>query len=336
MENFEDDRVKTRRFGGNFENAETRVAAEDVSKGVVGSQLREKQVVIDEIEEETNRVPPYGLHPYSYELPFSENVLRGGQLNGWECVMNSTVMWSWGAVLGKLLLGSFNQLEIHNQEKWDRFVYNRPSDTPLVTVANHTCNIDDPALIACMLKYKMALQARKMRWTLGAREIMFDKNKVFDWLFANGKVIPIIRGHGVHQPAMNFALQRLNLGEWVHIFPEGKVTVEGTGRLKWGVGRLLSECKKMPIVVPFWHVGMENYLFQTKRVPFAKWLPNRKQKMTVVVGDPVEYEHVLDECRQDGKPPEYTRKVVTACIEAKFKDLKAKAEYLHATRLAKS
>ena len=51
-------------------------------------------------------------------------------------------------------------------------------------------------------------------------------------------------------------------GDWLHIFPEGKVSKDGElGRLKWGLGKLLCDVEEMggqqPIVLPFWHSGME-------------------------------------------------------------------------------
>jgi monolysocardiolipin acyltransferase len=49
---------------------------------------------------------------------------------------------------------------------------------------------------------------------LGAQEICFA-NTFLSIFFTCGKTIPIIRGNGVYQDAMDFALQKLNGGEWV-------------------------------------------------------------------------------------------------------------------------
>ena len=41
----------------------------------------------------------------------------------------------------------------------------------------------------------------------------------------------------------------------------GKINLEDTvTRWKWGVGRLIAESTKTPIVIPLWHVGMEDIL----------------------------------------------------------------------------
>ena len=50
-----------------------------------------------------------------------------------------------------------------------------------------------------------------------------------------------------------------------HIAPpfttSGKINLENAvTRWKWGVGRLIAECTKTPIVIPVWHVGMEDIL----------------------------------------------------------------------------
>lgn len=36
-----------------------------------------------------------------------------------------------------------------------------------------------------------------------------------DVFFKLGKTLPVVRGEGIHQPVMKFALDRLNQNEWV-------------------------------------------------------------------------------------------------------------------------
>jgi 1-acyl-sn-glycerol-3-phosphate acyltransferase len=60
---------------------------------------------------------------------------------------------------------------------------------------------------------------------------------------------------------MDFAVDRLNEGHWLHLYPEGKVNVNKENmRIKWGVGRLIAECKVPPIIVPIYHFGMDSLL----------------------------------------------------------------------------
>ena len=55
---------------------------------------------------------------------------------------------------------------------------------------------------------------------------------------------------------MNEAIEQLNKGSWLHIFPEGKINMEKDYiRLKWGVGRLIADAAQAPVVLPFCHFG---------------------------------------------------------------------------------
>lgn len=45
--------------------------------------------------------------------------------------------------------------------------------------------------------------------------------------FANGKTLPVERGSSVHQPVIGTAARLLARGDWLHVFPEGKVQPAG-------------------------------------------------------------------------------------------------------------
>lgn len=54
-----------------------------------------------------------------------------------------------------------------------------------------------------------------------------------------GRCVPIVRGEGVYQKGVDFCIEKLAENQWVHIFPEGKVTPTPI-RIKWGVARMVS------------------------------------------------------------------------------------------------
>lgn len=74
--------------------------------------------------------------------------------------------------------------------------------------------------LTAMMKWRQVLNGKRLRWVLVADEICFT-SKVMALFFSLGKAIPVIRGEGIYQTPMDFALDKIDQGGWVHIFPEG-------------------------------------------------------------------------------------------------------------------
>lgn len=226
---------------------------------------------------------------------------------------------------GKLFLSLGNNVKVFNREIFTKVAYERSPTTPLITICNHTSMIDDPFLLSYLCGRKLLFSANLMRWSLGAKEIMCT-NRLTSFITAHGKVIPTVRGEGIYHPAITYAIKQLNRGQWIHIFPEGKITLEPI-RLKWGIGRMIMECVDPPIILPYWHCGMED-VFPT----VLPYYPRLGKNVTVVYGEPIRYHDVLKQCLADKLPEDMTRKAVTDCIQDGLYKLKPEAERLHLQR----
>ncbi|PWN47666.1 acyltransferase-domain-containing protein [Violaceomyces palustris] len=157
----------------------------------------------------------------------------------------------------------------------------------LLTYCNHISVLDEPTIWGA-LPWKMFRDERTTRWTLGASDVMFT-NKFLSHFFNIGQVIETHRGGGIFQPAIDNAISKLEAGKWIHLFPEGYVNVSRTTelrRFKWGIGRMIMEAKKMPVVVPMWISGFDRMMPEPRPPP--KLLPRLGAKVSITFGEPID------------------------------------------------
>jgi monolysocardiolipin acyltransferase len=97
-------------------------------------------------------------------------------------------------------------------------------------------------------------------------------------------------------------------GSWLHIYPEGGVwqnnvlggrmngTEQVKGKLKWGIGKLIAHAPVAPVVIPYFHLGMEKVLPQdpvTKDVQTRFLIPGHRVK--VIFGDELHFDDLIVE-----------------------------------------
>lgn len=235
-------------------------------------------------------------------------------------------LYSIGRVFIVTLIGSvystlikrFNQFEYIDGHKLDPFIANRPKGTPLITVSNHSSVVDDPGLASAIVPMSVLMDPRKMRWTVCTEEICFDDPKIGAF-FGLGKGIPILRGGSIHQKGIATLMQRANSGDWVHLFPEGRCWQEhghplrdeqgrwcsASGRcgkpwtkigpLKWGIGKVVANSEKKPIVVPIYHQGFNDIAPHglDNSLLYINFFKN--VHVTAKVGDPLDFTDLIEE-----------------------------------------
>ena len=168
-----------------------------------------------------------------------------------------------------------------------------------------------------------------MRWAVAAHNICFTR-RFHSWFFAYGKSVPVVRGDGVYQPGVDFMIDRLNEGHCVHLYPEGQVNLNKDNmRIKWGVGRLIAESKIPPIVIPIYHLGMDSILPNKK-----PYIPKIGQKVTLVIGKPIDMTKTLEELKHNQATDEEKRLVLTNLVQKSLHKLRITAEIYHAKHLA--
>lgn len=119
---------------------------------------------------------------------------------------------------------------------------------------------------------------------------------------------------GVHQESVDMCIQKLSQNHWVHVFPEGKVNITKEElRLKWGIGRIIYESPRVPMVLPMWHEGMDDVLPNVE--PYV--LKFRK-KVTFNIGKPIDLKDFVEDLKKRCIPEREARKLITDKIQDVF------------------
>ncbi|CAG7721591.1 unnamed protein product, partial [Allacma fusca] len=256
---------------------------------------------------------PSALYPrVKYEWPYSSDFRKPSLL--WK--LKSTITCFAVGLWGKSVLCLLNTTKFNNLHVLTDAIFRRPPGVPLVTLANHESCVDDPCLIGAVMTNGQLLKHSKMRWSLVASDICYRK-PWHGWIMGLGKCPPVVRGDGVYQKAVDFVIDRLNEGGWLHVFPEGKVNMEREelSRLKWGIGRIVADLERPPIIIPFWHVGIQNIMPN-----YRPYYPRIGKKLFVNIGKPIDVSVVLKNV-EDKKASE-KRKIITDYIQAEMEVLR--------------
>ena len=201
----------------------------------------------------------------------------------------------------KLFVKSMYDFQAENTETLLDLVENRPKDRALITVCNHTSTLDEPGLWA-MLPLRIFANLQRMRWSLAAEDVCFT-TAATRWFFGSGHGISVRRGAGLQQLGVELSVQKLVEGKWLHLFPEGKVHQNAQlNFMKWGVAKmaaastLRSPHKKAPIVLPFYHTGMERVVPLSRfdnSVGYPSLCWPGKIKIRVRVGQPFYVDEIV-------------------------------------------
>ena len=179
---------------------------------------------------------------------------------------------------------------------------------PLMFVSNHVTIIDDGFVDSLIFPPRMFLEYDFIPHHV-PEERNFFKGRLMSWFMRRMKCIPVRRGEGLFQPAMDRIIAVLRAGGCVRVFPEGTRSRSGTlGRGRPGVGRVLYETGA--IVVPCFHRGLDQVL------PIGCVVPRVGKRVDILIGPPFS----VDELRALPNTKETWQKIADRLME-KIADL---------------
>ena len=198
----------------------------------------------------------------------------------------------------KFVVSGMNRATCSNYDTLLHHMTERERPQGLITVSNHSSTFDDPGVLSYLIPWwYFATEPRHegVRWTMCTKEICAASPAVHKF-FAAGKTVPVNRGGGLNQRSLLVMSDRLARGDWLHLFPEGRVSKNANelGRLKWGLGKMVCDVVASggprPTVLPFWHSGME----RVKK--YGRWGFSPLNHVHVTVGEPVELADLAARC----------------------------------------
>jgi len=246
----------------------------------------------------------------------------------WGVVGRQTVLAA-VAAFSKCILDVANVTTTTNLATFERAIANRDRANAqgLLTVCNHVSTFDDPGMLSALIPWSVFVgEPRRggVRWTLCTDEIC-AKTKLRESFFLCGKALAIKRGGGVEQPAMRTAANLLLRGDWVHLFPEGRVSRDGElGTMRRGLAKLLCDVEiaggTPPMVLPFWHSGMSDVK------PYGRWEIGVGKRVHVTVGEPLDLTDLTAKCarcEKNAKARDHLHAQIMRRVETALKDLEA-------------
>lgn len=125
------------------------------------------------------------------------------------------------------------RLEVHGLE-------NLPLHGPALVVSNHDSWLDPLVILEGMMWRERQLRflAKRTLW----------KSRILAWILDGAAQIPIRRGES-DAAAMESAVDALERGEMIGIFPEGTLSRGQILRARRGVARLAQVCPDVPVVL---------------------------------------------------------------------------------------
>lgn len=211
--------------------------------------------------------------------------------------------------LSRIMFHRLNTMHAHRLGILYDAIEKREKGQGLLTISNHQSVLDDPFLLGSLLPARILINAKTMRWSLCSLDICFQ-NEWISRILRVGKALPIQRRGGVSQKFLLDAGKKLSDGDWVHMFPEGRIRQRGMGYFKRGVGKMLAmayeaNTGRLPLIIPVYHEGIEKVMPQrvdTNRLESTT--PKRGKSLYFVAGEPVDVTHIFNrlmpECQASG------------------------------------